>query len=489
MATAARPAAEVVCTGLTGTNAGDAPLEALRELGLRAVILFARNVVSAEQVRRLGDDVQRMLGDELPAIVAIDQEGGPVARLCDGVTLLPSMMALGATRNPEFALRAGRRLGAELRALGINVDFAPVLDLAVDEANTVIGTRSFGSDPQLVAELGMTFARGLREGGVVAVGKHFPGHGATHVDSHLALPVLDIDGTTWRGRDLVPFARAIRDGIPALMTAHVVLRALDPERPATRSRTILTDVLRTELGFDGAIFSDCLEMAALGMPPSQSAPLALAAGVDCVVISHHVDQTALAIEAIERAVRSGDLPEARLIEAAARMHRLRASISARPPSLDNDADIGLEIARAAVSVLRGSIALRPQSAVTVVSFEEGERPSLSTVLRTRGHRSEIMRVGLDPRSEDVDVLEMVLRGFSARTIVIVTRRAHLHQGQLAAVRRLLQVSPDAIVVSAREPYDATALDSARNLACIYDDGEASIAGLADVMTGRSATVC
>lgn len=488
-AATARPAAEVVCAGFTGTGAVDAPLGRLKELGVRSVILFARNVVSAEQIHRLCGDVQNMLADEHPAAIAVDQEGGPVARLHDGVTDLPSMMALGATGNVELAVRAGRRLGGELRALGINVDFAPVLDLAIDEANTVIGTRSFGGDPQLVADFGAAFARGLREGGVVPVGKHFPGHGATHVDSHFALPVLDVDGATWRERDLVPFARAVRDGIPALMTAHVVLRALDAECPATRSPAILTNVLRNELRFQGAIFSDCLEMAALGMPPSQSAPLALAAGVDCVVISHHVEQAALAIEAIERSVRDGDLPEARLREAAARMRRLRESIVPAGSLQDGDAGIGLEIARAAVRVLRGSIALRPQSPVTVISFEEGERPSLSAVLRSRGHKSEIMRVGLDPRSDDVDVLEMVLSGFAARTTVIVMRRAHLHGEQRDAINRLLRVSPDAIVVSAREPYDAQAFDSARNLACIYDDGETSIAGLADVMTGRSATVC
>jgi beta-N-acetylhexosaminidase len=482
-------AAQVVCAGFDGTSAADAPLAKLAELGIRAVILFARNVPEPEGLRSLTAAVQAALADDLPAIVSIDQEGGQVARIRQGVVALPAMMALGATRDRNLARRAGRRLGHDLRALGINLDFAPVLDLAVDERNTVIGSRSFGSEPELVADLGLAFAAGLRDGGVIAVGKHFPGHGSTDVDSHLALPRLSLDEATWRARDLVPFAHAVRGGIPAIMTAHVVLTALDAARPTTLSPKIVRGILREELQFDGVVFSDCLEMAALGGDPARNAPLALAAGVDCVVVSHHLELAASAIDAIVHAVENGALPRERLDEAAARMQRLRASIDgANADAGVEDAEIGLKIAHAAVRVLRGSIALSAGTPVTVVSFEDGEQSSLSGALRRRGHKSEIMRVGLDPTSDEIEVLEMVLRGLSQRPIVILTRRAQLHPEQAAAVLRILAIAPNAIVISAREPYDAALFDHAENLACIYDDTEISLEGLADAMAGRSAAV-
>ena len=479
-------AREVVCAGFHGTSAADAPIEEMRQLGLRATILFARNVTGAAQVAALAGTLRDALGDDDPPLVAIDQEGGQVARIRDGVTALPAMMAVGATRDPALANRAGFALGADLARLGITLDFAPVLDLALEPRNTVIGARAFGEDPQLVAELGIAFAQGLAGAGIVPVVKHFPGHGATVVDSHFALPVLDLDEATWRSRELVPFARAMAAGLPAIMTAHVVLPAFDPQMPATLSRAIIGRLLREELRFDGVVFSDCLEMDAIakGSGTAAAAPLALAAGVDCVVISHRLEAARDAIAAIEAAVRDGTLALARLEEAAARMRRLRASVG-RSPERAAEPETGLEIARRAVTVLRGSIALARGSAVSVISFEQDEPASLSSALRRRRLKSEIMRVGLDPSEEDSALLEMVLRVLSARPVVILARRAHLHPQQVRAIERILETAPNAVVISAREPYDAALFPQAHNVACIYDDGQASLEGLADTMTGRA----
>lgn len=488
MASATALAAQVVCAGFEGTGPDDAPLERLYSLGIGAVILFARNASTPERIRALTSAVQNALRDDVPALVAIDQEGGAVARVHEGVTPLPSMMALGTTGKPDLARHAGRRLGIDLRALGINVDFAPVLDLALDSRNTVIGDRSFGANPQMVAAMGSAFADGLRAGGVIAVGKHFPGHGGTHVDSHHALPVLDVDDATWRSRDLVPFRHAISGGIPAIMAAHVVLPAIDPHQPASRSRVMLHDILREQLGFEGVVFTDCLEMAGAGLPIARSAPLAIAAGADCLIISHHIEFAAEAIGAIARAVEDGSLPHARLAQAAERVRRLRGAIPAIPGDAGGDTDIGREIARAALRIVRGSPALPAGAAVTVISFEHEERPSLAAALRRCGMKSEMMRVALDPREEDLDVLEMVLRGLPGRHAIIVTRRAHLHSAQASAIVRLLQLLPDAVVFSAREPYDAEIFNAARNLACLYDDTEVSMAAAAEAVTGHTAAV-
>ncbi|MBV8353678.1 MAG: glycoside hydrolase family 3 protein, partial [Candidatus Eremiobacteraeota bacterium] len=407
--------------------------------------------------------------------------------LQEGVVALPSMMALGATRDADLAERAGAQLGSDLAGLGVNVDFAPVLDLALESRNTVIGTRAFASDPAPAGELGSAFARGLSKS-VVAVGKHFPGHGATDVDSHYGLPILNVDLETWRERDLVPFRRAVEGGIPALMSAHVILPALDRERPTTLSPSVITGVLREACGFDGVVFTDCLEMGAIAehFGSVEAAPHALAAGCDCVLFSSRLELAEAAIEKIARAVEEGMLPETRLREAAARVRRLRSHVAARAASAADD--VGREIARRAVTLLRGSLTLAPDAPVTVISFESGERPSLAAVLRARGRKSELMRVPLEPADDDGAVLEMVVRALGEREIVILARRAHLYPAQAGAIARLLTTgaTPDARVVSAREPFDAEVLTKARNLACIYGDDRISLEGLADVLNGQPA---
>ena len=248
MADLAALARSVICLGFPGATIADAPLDALRAFAPGGIILFARNVGAAEDLRTLIAGL-RSLGEPAP-LIAIDQEGGRVARIGeDIVAALPSAMAIAAGGDVGRCEQLGVLLGHDLARLGISVDFAPCGDLALDARNTVIGTRSYGSAPHAVANYSGAFARGLERGGVAAAIKHFPGHGATYVDSHVALPRLDIDAATLRTRDLVPFASAISgESASLVMTAHIVIEALDPENPATMSRRILTGLLRAELG-------------------------------------------------------------------------------------------------------------------------------------------------------------------------------------------------------------------------------------------------
>jgi beta-N-acetylhexosaminidase len=381
-------------------------------------------------------------------------------------------------------------MGRDLRKIGVDVDFAPVADLALDPHNTVIGARAFGSDPSFVGTMASAVARGLRRGGVAATAKHFPGHGATAIDSHLALPTVDVDGVTLRSREFVPFRACIAEGIDAVMVGHLLARALDPERPASISRVVVTDVLRGELGFSGAVFTDCIEMdavaATIGSP--RAAVAALAAGVDAVIVSHHLEVAHSIVEEILSALRDGRLTSARLEEAASRLGRLAAR-----PSVDSSDDptIGFEIARRAVTVVRGTVELGAQ-AVTVISFEGSsadgvgdiERASLNEALRRRGIKSEIMRVPVDPQPDDVRLLLSVVEGLGERAFVIVTRRADLHSGQRAAVDALARARPHAIVISAREPCDAALFGVAESVACIYGDQAVSFEGLAELMAPR-----
>src|SRR5579884_1545569 len=275
-------AAGVLCVGFDGTGAADVG-SVLRRTPFAGLILFGRNVVSPEQTRALSDAIR----DALPSpIIAVDQEDGRVARLRRGVEELPAMLALAATGDTDLAERAGMQLAFDLRRAGVNVDYAPVLDLMLMRMNTVIGARAFGDDPEQVIRFGDAFARGLRSQGIIPTFKHFPGHGSTEVDSHLDLPAIDLDEQTFRSRDLVPFAQLLPHA-EALMTAHIIVRALDAEQPATLSPRILTGLLRGEIGFDGVCFTDCMQMDAIakGIGSTEGAVEALVAGADCVLIS------------------------------------------------------------------------------------------------------------------------------------------------------------------------------------------------------------
>ena len=492
-----RLAGSVLCVGLAGPGVDAEERTELRALGPGAVVLFARNVTTLDATRRLLADARDVIGGEAPALGCVDQEGGRVVRLRFSAEAIPPMLALGATGDAALAERVGERLGDELRAVGANVDFAPVLDLALEPENTAIGSRSLGDDPARVALLGAAIIRGLQRRGVAATAKHFPGHGATALDSHLTLPVVAADAATLRARDLVPFAAAIAEGVRAVMTAHIVVHAFDAERPATLSPRILGTLLRSELGFDGVCFTDCLEMAAIvgESGTARAAALAVAAGADAVLVSHERSLARAARDEIVAAARAGTLPIERLEEAAGRMRRLRAW--AAPAALsapwEADASIARDVARAALRVVRGDPVLDRDRPVTIVSFEgdtsdgiataDGNRPSLSLALRRRRVRSELMRVALDPSDDMLETLVEIVRAQGDRQFVFIARRAHQHAAQRRALAALLSVAPAGVAVSALEPNDLNALEQARTVVCTFGDELANVEALADLMTG------
>lgn len=278
-------------TGLPGTEITDEFRALVKEYKVGNVILFARNIESPAQLRRLCGDLQHLIMAEtgLPAFIAIDQEGGNLARLHQPATVTPGAMGLAATGNPDFAREAGNITGKELLACGVNMNLAPVMDVNNNPDNPVIGARSFGSRPENVAAFACAMADGLRRAGVVECAKHFPGHGDTQVDSHLALPVIDKSKEQLLSCELIPFARAVQEGVSAVMTAHILFPQLESDRvPATMSPAILQGVLRDELGFEGLIISDCMMMDAISRfyGTVEGTVAAVKAGVDLVLICH-----------------------------------------------------------------------------------------------------------------------------------------------------------------------------------------------------------
>jgi len=302
-----------------------------REEGLGGVILFSRNLGAPPAIAALTERLRRLTPD-LPPLIAVDQEGGRVARLGDPFTRWPSARALGRAGSEDMARNVGRAMGTELASAGFTMDMAPVLDVDTNAANPIIGDRAFAPDPALVARLGAALARGLADAGVLATGKHFPGHGDTAADSHLTLPVVAHDRDRLLSVEVAPF-RAAAPELPALMTAHVLYPALDPENPATLSPAILTDLLRREIGYDGMVVSDDLEMAGIAerWPAGEAACRFLHAGGDLVLICHRPEVQRAALEAVRRAAARGEIPPARLEEARARIRRARAWAAAPRP--------------------------------------------------------------------------------------------------------------------------------------------------------------
>ena len=317
--------------GFPGETIPDELRAVAREYDLGGIILFGRNVEAPEQVSELAHDSQAM-SHELPLWVSIDQEGGRVARLGEPFTVWPPMCTLGRSGEVELAKRFSRALARELRAVGVSLDYAPVLDVHSNAQNPVIGDRALSDAADDVARLGSAIIRGLQDEGVAACGKHFPGHGDTSADSHHELPVVEHPPERIREVELIPFQAAVASDVAMIMTAHVLYPALDEECPATLSRPIVTDMLRHELGFAGLVATDDLSMQAItGHGSVEDACVsAVAAGCDLLLLcAPDVEQQVRAVEALIRAVESEVIPVARIEDAMARQHRVKARFLAK----------------------------------------------------------------------------------------------------------------------------------------------------------------
>jgi beta-N-acetylhexosaminidase len=277
--------------------------------GLAGVVIYQRNFSSAERLLELTLSIRKAAGR--PVLIGIDQEGGTRFALREPFTRWPSAAELGRLGDAEAVEQVAQAMAVELRSAGCNLNFAPMLDLHVNPQSPVTKDRSFGSDPNHVAKLGAAFHRGLRSGGVLSCAKHFPGHGDTSVDPHLELPVFAGTMERLESADLVPFAAAVTEGVPLVMTAHILLPQIDPKNPASLSRKILDGVLRRRLSFNGVILADDLGMGAIAKRrgPGESAVLTLLAGTDIAMLCHDWSAVAPATAAVKKARREGRFDE------------------------------------------------------------------------------------------------------------------------------------------------------------------------------------
>ena len=484
--TLTRDALTVLQPGFTGVTAPDWLLRRLGE-GLASVGLFGRNIASPEQLAALTAQLRAERDDVL---VAIDEEGGDVTRLeARTGSGFPGNHALGAVDDLELTREVAHELGRRLAECGVNLNWAPSADVNSDPANPVIGVRSFGADPALVARHTAAYVTGLQSAGVAACTKHFPGHGDTAVDSHHALPRIDVPAEVLAERELVPFRAALAAGTKAVMSAHILVPALDPARPATLSRRVLTTLLREELGYDGLIVTDGMEMQAVAAAYGieRGSVLAIAAGADAICVGGGLadDETVRRLrDALTTAVRTGELPEDRLADAAERVRTLARWAASAPAGTGGARpDIGLTAARRALRVT-GADTFTP---LTEPPYVAALTPVANIAVGDEtpwGVAAELARLlpGTATGSfAGEDAGRAVRAAAGERRIVAVVRDEHRHPWMSAALDTLLAARPDTIVVEMGVPQAPP-----RGALHLATHGAARVCGraAAEVIAGR-----
>jgi beta-N-acetylhexosaminidase len=488
---------QLMMVGFRGT-AVDEEVEALvRGHLVGGVCLFKHNIRDAAQVARLNDGLRRLLINHIPPFLALDQEGGNVVRVHDQVVVLPSNMALGATRSAELAYAAGRAQGEDLKRLGFNMNLAPVLDVNLNPRNPVIGVRSYGDSVPLVSELGRAFVRGQEDAGLVTVAKHFPGHGATDADSHKALPVMAETREEVLAQ-MEPFRAAIQDGLDGLMTAHVAIPGLTGNNvPATLSPQVLGGLLRQELGFDGLVLTDEMEMEAIVQRygVGRAAVLAVKAGADMVLVPWRNEKKTEVYEALLAAVRSGELPAARLEQAVRRIltAKVRRGLFETPRVLEErlatppppgHGEVAHRIARASVTLLRTDgrhFPLSPSARIAVITAE----PSLAEAIRARAPSASVLTVPAWPSKSHRASLRQKARKAALAADVVVVGLINSHQAEL--VTMAAATGRPVVVVSMGLPYLAEMVDEARAVLAVYSYQPASTAAAAAALFGEIGT--
>ncbi|MBD0709773.1 MULTISPECIES: glycoside hydrolase family 3 protein [unclassified Streptomyces] len=487
--------------------------EAVERYHVGGVIYFtwAHNTRDPEQIAELSNGIQRAAlaqGTPVPVLVSTDQEHGIVCRVGKPATLLPGAMALGAGGSQAAARGAARIAGAELAAMGIRQNYAPVADVNVNPANPVIGVRSFGSDPAAVSGMVAAQVEGYQRAGVAATSKHFPGHGDTAVDSHYGLPVITHSREQWEALDAPPFRAAIAAGIDSIMTAHLVVPALDPsEDPATLSRPILTGVLRERLGYDGVVVTDSLGMEGVRTKyGDERVPvLALKAGVDQLLNPPKLE---VAWNAVLKAVRDGELTEARLDESILRILRLKAKLGLFRDPYASLAGVRRvvgspghlaradRIAEATTTLLRnegGFLPLSParHGSVLVVGADPASpsgttgppTTTLATALRELGFTATALSTGTAPTAARIE--EAVAAAAGKDVVLVGTYNVTASSGQRTLVARLVATGVPVVTIAIRNPYDVAQLTGQRATLAAYSWTDVELRAAVRVLAGRA----
>lgn len=466
---------QVMVIGFDGKTYDPRCRDVVERLHIGNVILFARNIESPAQTAQLTNDLQAsaLAHGGLGMLIAIDQEGGRVTRLtaANGFTEFPGAMALGATaKDVQEAAgnvrRAGEIMAKEMRAVGINVDFAPDLDVNNNPSNPVIGVRSYSSDPHRVAILGTAFIEGLQSGGVLAFGKHFPGHGDTGTDSHVSLPTVIHERARLEAVEFVPFKAAIAANVAGIMSAHISFPTIEPSPglPATLSPKVLTELLRNELGYKGLIVTDSLEMGALakqGYPSERGAVHALIAGADLLLFNAGHKMHEAAHRGIIEGIRNGKVPMARLNEAVRRVLINKAKLGALQPAPVDVKEatrftgapahkaVSEELTRKAITLVADPAKLLPLS--------KAAKPIVIGLPTVEGLAAALggIDAGINTRPKIAEINDALgaIRKNPGATVILTLAGASANKAQSDLAKAVLETGAPVVIVALREPYD------------------------------------
>lgn len=501
----------LLIAGFKGITMSEEIKHLIHTYHIGGIILFGRNIGRPEEILALTNSLQaeaKKAGYETPLLICIDQENGVVRRLGEGTTIIPGAMLLGATQDPANARKAGLMTGKELKALGINWNLAPVVDVNNNPKNPVIGVRSFGENPAAVAEMAMNSMLGMQEAGVMTTLKHFPGHGDTNVDSHLDLPVIDHDLDRLHAVELVPFKECMAAGADAVMSAHVYFPALEKEEnvPATLSHSVITGLLREELGFDGVITTDCMEMDAIAkrIGTVEGCVQAVEAGVDFVMVSHLHDLQEQAVIRLAEAVETGRISERRIEESIERIEKLARKYTSWDEIEANQTvaefvgsgkhhDEMKEIYVQGITEVKGpGIPIAAEERVLLIHpkneyammVEDKRYATLTMAEQLKKVHGNVVSMEIDGKGPgDVDMTELAAR---YNHIVMLTLNADKHENQRRIVEGLMASGKPVDVIAVRSPYDAAYFPKANRIICTYEFTQSAFEVVAEHLAGKTA---
>jgi beta-N-acetylhexosaminidase len=503
---------QIMVAGFFGLTVTPEIVDLIQHHHVGNIILFSRNVADPQQLKDLTYQLQtiaREAGQRYPLLIMLDQENGMVRRLGQGATIFPGNMALGATGSEQAAHDIALASGRELKALGVNMNLAPDVDVNNNPANPVIGVRSFGEDPQMVARLGAAEVKGYSEAGILTSIKHFPGHGDTAVDSHLALPVVPYTLDRLERLELVPFRSGIEAGASTVMIAHMYLPEIMKQEmlPSTISPEIVNGLLRQRLGYDGVVISDCLEMKAVAdtIGIEQGALRALQAGNDLILISHHYEYQLGGINAIKAALQDGTLVPQVLEQAVARVVKLKEQHLSWGEALPDISIVGSQehqqlsnqAYERSTTLVRNEagllpLHLAPEQRLLVlllkptiysrVSDQAHPGSELVEYIRQRHANVETHTASILDTAEKQAALQQALD--ETVVTIVVTHNAHIDNWQTDIVRDLLKSGRSLINVAAFNPYDLLSYPELGTYLVTYESTPPAFAAAARVLFGE-----
>ncbi|QOR67877.1 beta-N-acetylhexosaminidase [Cytobacillus suaedae] len=488
--------------GFQGPEATEEIIELIENHYIGGICYFSRNLENPKQVYTLSTSLQSLVKNNIPLFLSLDQEGGMIVRIEDGVTHSPGNMALAATNNPNYVYKMAQVVGSELRMIGINMNLAPTIDVNNNPLNPVIGVRSFGENPSFVANLGVEAIRGYQSANIAAVAKHFPGHGDTEIDSHLGLPMVNHPLDRIHAVELLPFKQAVENGVDSIMISHVCFPAIEENVPATLSSKMVNGLLRNQFNYQGVVMTDCMEMKAVEnhYGVEEATLLAIEAGVDIVLFSHCHNKQKRAISAVISAVKSGRLTESRIDESIQRILHLKEKRKLQKYHVFNEdilastdhivlaqqiSDESITLVKYDPSLLpldpkKRTVIMWPKFNITSDIDEHVKKQlTLGDILKSQFTQVE------EAELNSSDLEELIRKASYAEQLIIGTYNASINESQKKLVQSIIAGSESKTIICAlRNPYDLAVFPHVSTFIAAYENKPNAIRSIAKVLTGE-----